>query len=194
MKGKGLIIILAVVLAFFLLGITIYNKMVTKEEAVSTAWGQVETQYQRRGDLIPNLVNIVKGYASHERETLEAVIEARSKASQTNIDPANLNEETLANFQTNQNALSQALGKLMVVIERYPDLKANENFLSLQNQLESTENLIASERKKFNDTAKGYNTYIRKVPNNIFAAIFGFNNKPYFKAQAGSEQAPKVEF
>lgn len=172
----------------------IYNRTVEKDEAIAGQWGQVETAYQRRGDLIPNLVNTVKGYAEHERETLTEVIEARAKATNVSIDPSNLNPQAIQQFQAAQDGLSQALGKLMVVVERYPDLKANQNFLDLQQQLESTENRIAVERRKFNDATRDYNTFIRKFPSNILAGIFGFETKGYFEATEGSEVAPTVEF
>jgi LemA protein len=171
-----------------------YNTLVTKQEAVNTAWSQVENVYQRRMDLIPNLVNTVKGYANHESQTLIGVIEARAKATQTKIDPSNMTSEQLAQFSDNQQGLSSALGKLMVVMEQYPDLKANQNFLELQAQLEGTENRIAVERKKFNDVAQDYNTYLRRFPTNIIAGIFSFYKYPYFKAEEGSEKAPTVVF
>jgi len=172
----------------------VYNGMVTHEETVKTAWSQVENQYQRRQDLIPNLVNTVKGYAAHERETLEGVINARAKATQVTVDPDNLNEQSIQQFQAAQGELSSALSRLMVVVERYPELKANQNFLELQAQLEGTENRIAVERMRFNETAQTYNTYIRQFPNNIFAGMFGFQQKAYFKADPGAERAPVVEF
>jgi len=171
-----------------------YNVMVEKEETVTAQWAQVENVYQRRADLIPNLVSTVKGYASHEQETLTGVIEARAKATSTTIDPSNLNAESIQKFQQAQDGLSSALSKLMVVVERYPDLKANTGFLELQSQLEGTENRIAVERKKFNDTAKNYNTYIRLFPNNFIAGWFDFEKADYFEAQEGSNVAPKVEF
>jgi LemA protein len=172
----------------------IYNRTVEKDEAIAGQWGQVETAYQRRADLIPNLVNTVKGYAEHERETLTEVIEARAKATSVTINPENINPQAIQQFQAAQDGLSQALGKLMVVVERYPDLKANQNFLDLQQQLESTENRIAVERRKFNDATRDYNTFIRKFPSNILAGIFGFETKGYFEATEGSEVAPTVEF
>lgn len=168
--------------------------MVSQDEQVTSAWSQVENVYQRRSDLIPNLVATVKGYAAHERETLEGVINARAKATQTTIDPTNMTAESLKQYQAAQGELSSALGRLMVVVERYPDLKANQNFLELQAQLEGTENRITVERQKFNDTARSYNTYIRQFPRNMLAGIFGFDKKAYFEAQAGAENAPKVEF
>lgn len=168
--------------------------MVNKDEAVSTAWSNVENQYQRRADLIPNLVNTVKGYASHEKETLEAVISARAKATQTTLDTENLTPEKLEAFNRAQGTLGSALGRLMVVAEKYPELKANENFKSLQAQLEGTENRISVERRKFNDVARTYNVSIRRFPNNIFAGMFGFEKRPYFEAEEGTQKAPKVEF
>ena len=168
--------------------------MVSQDEQVTSAWSQVENVYQRRSDLIPNLVATVKGYAAHEKETLEGVINARAKATQTTIDPTKMTAESLKQYQAAQGELSSALGRLMVVVERYPDLKANQNFLELQAQLEGTENRITVERQKFNDTARSYNTYIRQFPRNMLAGIFGFDKKAYFEAQAGAENAPKVEF
>tara|TARA_R110002072_G_scaffold149956_2_gene298035 strand:- start:27 stop:602 length:576 start_codon:yes stop_codon:yes gene_type:complete len=171
-----------------------YNTMVEKQEAVTAQWSQVENVYQRRADLIPNLVSTVKGYAAHESETLTGVIEARAKATSVNIDPSKLDASSIQKFQAAQDGLSSALSKLMVVVERYPDLKANQNFLELQSQLEGTENRIAVERKKFNETAQSYNTYIRKFPNNMIAGMFDFEKKDYFEATKGAEEAPKVEF
>lgn len=193
-KKKGFwISILIVVILVFMLGQT-YNSMVQKDEIVKTAWSQVENQYQRRMDLIPNLVNTVKGYASHEKETLEGVINARAKATQMTIDPSNLDAASLQKFQATQGALSSALGRLMVVLERYPDLKANQNFMELQAQLEGTENRISVERKRFNETAKMYNTYTRSFPQNMIAGMFGFMPKAYFQSEVGAAKAPKVEF
>ncbi len=171
-----------------------YNTMVEKQEAVTAQWAQVENVYQRRADLIPNLVSTVKGYADFEQETLTAVIDARAKATSVNIDPSKLDASSIQNFQAAQDGLSSALSKLMVVVERYPDLKANQNFLELQSQLEGTENRIAVERKKFNDTARDYNTYVRKFPNNMIAGMFDFEKMDYFEADEGAEKAPKVEF
>ncbi len=171
-----------------------YNTMVEKQESVEAAWSQVENVYQRRADLIPNLVATVKGYAQHEEETLTKVIEARSKATSVSIDPTNLDETSMQKFQQAQDGLSSALSRLLVVQENYPDLKANEQFRDLQTQLEGTENRITVERQKFNDTARDYNTYIRQFPNNIFAGIFGFSAKPYFSAKAGADEAPEVKF
>lgn len=171
-----------------------YNKMVELDEGVGAQWAQVENAYQRRADLIPNLVNTVKGYADFEKETLTQVIEARSKATSVTIDPSNLNAQTIQNFQAAQDGLSSALSRLMVVVERYPDLKANQNFLELQAQLEGTENRIAVERRKFNESTRQYNTYIRKFPKNLVAMIFNFEKKGYFEAEQGAEKAPEVEF
>jgi LemA protein len=171
-----------------------YNKMVTMEEQVTSSWAQVENVYQRRADLIPNLVNTVKGYAAHEKETLEGVIEARSKATSVNIDATKLTPETMKQFTQAQDGLSSALSRLMVVVEKYPDLKANQNFLDLQAQLESTENRITIERMKFNEATQSYNAYIRKFPQIIYAGWFGFEKKTYFEAQQGAEKAPEVKF
>lgn len=171
-----------------------YNTMIEKQEAVTAQWAQVENVYQRRADLIPNLVATVKGYADFEQETLTAVIEARAKATSVTVDPTNLDANSIQQFQAAQDGLSSALSKLMVVVERYPELKANQNFLELQAQLEGTENRISVERKKFNETAQDYNTYIRKFPNNLIAGMFDFEKKEYFEADAGAENAPKVEF
>lgn len=171
-----------------------YNRMISMEEAISSQWAQVENAYQRRADLIPNLVNTVKGYADFEQETLTQVIEARSKATSVQIDPANLNEASFQQFQQAQAGLSSALSRLMVVVERYPDLKANQNFLELQAQLEGTENRIAVERRKFNESVRRYNTLIRQFPRNITAAIFNFEKKAYFEAEEGAEEVPTVEF
>jgi len=193
-KRQSTLLLIGLVVIAILWVRGIYNRTVEKDEAIAGQWGQVETAYQRRGDLIPNLVNTVKGYAEHERETLTEVIEARAKATNVSIDPANLNPQAIRQFQAAQDGLSQALGKLMVVVERYPDLKANQNFLDLQQQLESTENRIAVERRKFNDATRDYNTFIRRFPSNILAGIFGFETKGYFESTEGSEVAPTVEF
>lgn len=193
MKKTSIIIIVVVaLLALWIVGD--YNGMVTKDEAVKTAWSQVENQYQKRSDLIPNLVATVKGYAQHESQTLENVVNARAKATQVTVSPQNLDAASLAQYQQAQGELSNALGRLMLVLERYPDLKANQNFLTLQAQLEGMENRIAVERKRFNEAAQSYNTSIRRFPRSILASMFGFDPKPYFEAEAGSEQAPKVEF
>lgn len=191
MKKKGsiiLIVILALIVVFM------FNKMTTKEVSAETKWADVESAYQRRADLIPNLVATVKGYAAHEKETLEGVIKARSEATKTTIDAGNLTPETIAQFQQAQQGLSGALSKLLLTVERYPDLKANQNFLELQSQLEGTENRINTERNRFNDLTREYNTYIRKFPMNLISGVFGFNQMPTFKSNPGSENAPKVEF
>lgn len=191
---KGTIITIAAVAVVVLWLVGAYNGMVTAEEGVQSAWSQVENVYQRRMDLIPNLVNTVKGYASHEAETLEGIVNARSKATQVTVDPENLTPEELQKFNEAQGELSGALGKLLAITEAYPDLKANQNFSELMAQLEGTENRIATERMKFNEVAKGYNTLIRRFPKSIIAGMFGFEKKGYFEAQAGAENAPKVEF
>ncbi len=194
-KGLIALIVVAVILLGGFLWIKgAYNNMVTGDENVQAAWSQVENVYQRRADLIPNLVATVKGYAAHESETLENVVSARAKATQVTVDPSNLSEEAIADFNKAQGELSTALGRLMMIQENYPDLKANQQFSELQAQLEGTENRIATERMKFNETAKAYNTMIRKFPDNIIASMFGFEKKGYFEAQAGAETAPKVEF
>ncbi len=189
-----LIVIVAVVLVLFFWIKGMYNSMVSRDEAVSQAWAQVENVYQRRADLIPNLVATVKGYAEHESSTLEAVVNARAKATQATVDPSSLSEEELTRFMSAQNELGTAIGRLLVSVERYPDLKANQNFLELQAQLEGTENRIAVERKKFNEAARSYNVAIRRFPNNIFAGMFGFEKKGYFEAAEGAEQVPEVSF
>lgn len=193
-KTSTWVIVLAVVAVLFFWVKGAYNNMVTLDEEVQTAWSQVQNVYQRRADLIPNLVNTVKGYAQHESATLEGVVNARSKATQITVDPENLTPESLAKFQKAQGDLSSALGKLLSITENYPELKANENFLQLQAQLEGTENRITVERQKFNETARGYNTTIRKFPNNILAGMFGFEKKAYFEAEEGAERAPEVKF
>ncbi|MFO7615343.1 MAG: LemA family protein [Bacteroidales bacterium] len=185
----GLILLIA-----FLASISTYNKMVQYDEAVAESWSQVENVYQRRADLIPNLVSTVKGYADFEQETLTRVVEARSKATAVNISPENLTEQSLAQFQQAQDGLSSALSRLLVVIERYPELKANQNFLDLQAQLEGTENRITTERRRFNETTRIYNTYIRRFPARFFAGIFGFEQKPYFEAREGADEVPVVSF
>jgi LemA protein len=171
-----------------------YNKPVTMQEKVDAAWAQVQNQYQRRADLIPNLVETVKGYAKHESQTLEGVVEARARATQVVISPERLDEASLKRFQAAQSEVSSALGRLMAIAESYPDLKANQNFLELQAQLEGTENRIAVERRNFNEATREYNAYIRRFPNNIFAGIFGFEKKAYFEAEPGTEKAPEVKF
>ncbi len=189
-----LIVVVAVVLILFFWIKGMYNTMVRMDEAVSQAWAQVENVYQRRADLVPNLVSTVKGYAEHESSTLEAVVEARAKATQATVDPSNLSEEELSRFMSAQNELGTAIGRLLVSVERYPDLKANQNFLELQAQLEGTENRITVERQKFNEAARSYNVTVRRFPNNIFAGMFGFEKKGYFEASEGAEQAPVVSF
>jgi LemA protein len=171
-----------------------YNGMVTMEESVTSQWSQVENVYQRRSDLIPNLVNVVKGYAEHEKSTLTAVIEARAKATAVTIDPSKLDAAALQKFQEAQSGLSSSLSKLMVVMEQYPDLKANQGFLDLQTQLEGTENRITNERRKFNEAVESYNKYIRAFPNNLLKGFFGFEKKAYFEAEKGAEKAPEVKF
>lgn len=191
-------IVLAVIAVILLLAYSSvknsYNNMVTMQEGVTAQWSQVENVYQRRADLIPNLVNTVKGYADFEKETLTQVIEARAKATSVNVNPEKLDEQSLKNFQNAQSNLSSALSRLMVVVEKYPDLKANQNFLDLQAQLEGTENRITVERQKFNQSAQSYNTFIRTFPKNIFAGMFGFEKKAYFEAEKGAEKAPEVKF
>ena len=196
MNKKYIVIgaIVLLVIIFYNMTVGSYNTMVDKSESVTGQWSQVENVYQRRADLIPNLVETVKGYAAHEKETLEGVIEARSKATSTSINVDNLNPETLQKFQASQDGLSSALQKLMVVVERYPDLKANQNFLELQAQLEGTENRISVERKKFNEQTRDYNAFIKKFPKNLIAGMFNFDEKAYFEATKGAEKAPEVSF
>lgn len=193
MKKSSIILIVIAVLAV-IWGVSAYNGLVTMDENVNTEWANVETQYQRRADLIPNLVNTVKGYAAHESETLESVIAARSKATQITIDPTNLTPEKLAEYQEAQGAVTSALGKLLAISESYPDLKANQNFLELQAQLEGTENRINEARRKFNNVAKEYNTAIRRFPKSLLAGMFGFDKRAYFEAAEGAQNAPVVEF
>ena len=189
-----LIVIVAVVLVLFFWIKGMYNSMVRMDEGVSSAWAQVENVYQRRADLVPNLVATVKGYAEHESSTLETVVNARAKATQMTVDPSSLSEAEIAQFTAAQDELGAAIGRLLVSVERYPDLKANQNFLELQAQLEGTENRITVERQKFNEAARSYNVTIRRFPNNIFAGMFGFEKKGYFEASEGAEQAPVVSF
>ena len=190
------VIIAIAAIAVFLVGCgaTKYNAMVNQEEEVSKAWNNVETQYQRRADLIPNLVNTVKGYAAHEKSTFEAVIAARAKATQVTVNPENLTPEKLQQYQAAQGEITSALGRLIAISENYPDLKANENFQELQAQLEGTENRINESRNKFNAAVKTYNVTVRTFPTNIFANIFGFDKKNGFEAEAGASKAPTVEF
>jgi LemA protein len=189
---KGLIVILAIVALFVFWGVSIYNGLVSKQETVETAVGNVQTAYQKRADLIPNLVATVKNYAEYEASTLEAVVAARAKATSTTLDANNLTEENLKAFQAAQDQVSGALSRLLVTVEKYPDLKANQNYLDLQSQLESCENSIANARREFNETAKNYNTYLRKFPNNIIASMFNFDKKPYFEASEAAQEAPNV--
>lgn len=191
---KSTIIIIAVAVIAVIWGISGYNGLVSMDEGVQTKWADVETQYQRRADLIPNLVNTVKGYAAHESETLQAVVDARAKATSVNIDPSNMSAEQIANFQKAQDGVSSALSRLLVTVEKYPDLKANENFKELQAQLEGTENRISVARRDYNESARKYNSTLRSFPKNILAGMFGFEKKAYFEAQEGSEQAPTVQF
>ena len=191
---KSTIIILALLAVKVIWCITGYNGLVKADEAVSTAWSNVENQYQRRADLIPNLVNTVKGYAAHEKETLDAVVAARARATQMTVDAENMTPEMLQEYQKSQSEVGAALGRLLAVAEAYPDLKANTNFLELQAQLEGTENRISVERRNFNEAAKSYNTSIRTFPRNILAGMFGFEKRPYFEAQEGVENAPVVQF
>ena len=193
-KRRTWIIVLAVVLIAVMWGVKKYNGFVSLEEGVTGQWANVENVYQRRADLIPNLVSTVKGYADFEQETLTGVIEARAKATSITVDPTNMTPQSMAAFQQAQDGLGSALSRLMVTVERYPELKANQNFLELQSQLEGTENRIAVERRKFNEITRGYNTTIRKFPNSMIAGVTGFEKKAYFEAVAGSETAPVVEF
>lgn len=195
---KKIWIVLAVIAVVLLMAYSSikgsYNSMVAMQEGVTAQWSQVENVYQRRSDLIPNLVSTVKGYADFEKATLTQVIEARAKATQVTVDPSKMDAQSLQNFQNAQSGLSSALGRLMVVVEKYPELKANQGFLDLQAQLEGTENRITVERQKFNLTAQAYNTFIRTFPKNIFAGMFGFEKKPYFEAEKGANKAPEVKF
>ncbi|MGC8764672.1 MAG: LemA family protein [Brevinematia bacterium] len=196
---KNLLIILGIVLLIIIGGCSVfvgnYNRLVSLEEAVKSQWSQVENVYQRRADLIPNLVETVKGYAKHERQTFEAIVEARSKATSVKVDSSIVNDSRrLAEFQKMQGELSGALSRLLAIVENYPQLKANENFLSLQSQLEGTENRIAVERKRYNDVAMEFNALRRRFPSNIIANMFGFKEKAYFKAEEGAEKPPKVNF
>jgi len=191
---KSTIILVAVIAALAMWAISAYNGMVKMDESVSTAWSNVENQYQRRADLIPNLVNTVKGYAAHEKETFEAVVSARSKATQMTIDADNLTPEKLQQYQKAQGEIGAALGRLLAITENYPELKANENFKELQAQLEGTENRISRERRNFNEVARTYNTSIRTFPKSILAGMFGFDKRPYFEAEEGANKAPEVKF
>lgn len=193
-KHLGWIIAGVVVVLILLWGVTGYNGLVAMDEGVQGKWADVETQYQRRNDLIPNLVNTVKGYAEHEKSTLESVVKARSEATSMKIDPSNVTAEQLAQYQKAQSNVSSALSRLLLVVEKYPELKANENFKELQSQLEGTENRIAVSRRDFNEVAKEYNTAIRRFPKNILAGMFGFEKKAYFESAEGAEKAPEVKF
>ncbi len=198
-KGCIIWLIVGALIVLFVLGIIswgtkVYNKMVTQQEAVTSQWGNVETQYQRRADLIPNFVNTVKGAANFEQETLTRVIEARAKATQVTIDPTKMTAENLQQFQQAQSGLSSALSRLMVVVEQYPELKATQNYRDLQVELEGTENRISVERRKFNEVALSFNTYIKRFPQNLLAGMFGFSTKPYFESMEGAEKAPEVKF
>lgn len=190
----ALIVVGVVILVSYLALRNGYNNMVSKREMVKSQWSNVENQYQRRSDLIPNLVNTVKGYATHEASTFESVTLARSKATQTQVNFENLNEKTLSDFNAAQGEVSSALSRLLAISENYPELKANENFRDLQVQLEGTENRISTERRKFNETAQEYNTYIMQFPRNLLAMMFGFKSMAYFAAEPGSEKAPEVKF
>ena len=191
---KSTIILIAAIAAVAMWAISAYNGMVKMDESVSTAWSNVENQYQRRADLIPNLVNTVKGYAAHEKETFEAVVSARSKATQMTVDADNLTPEKLQEYQKAQGEIGAALGRLLAITENYPELKANENFKELQAQLEGTENRISVERRNFNEIARSYNTSIRTFPKTIIASICGFEKRPYFEAEEGANKAPEVKF
>lgn len=191
---KLLILIVVAAIALGVVLVPSYNSLVKAEEEIDSVWANVESTYQRRADLIPNLVNTVKGQANFEQETLTGVVEARAKASQTKIDPVNMTEEQLAQFQQNQNAVGSALSRLLVTVEKYPDLKAHEGFMNLQAQLEGTENRINVARNKFNDAARVYNQKVRQFPTKLAAMIFGFKEKPYFKSVEGAQNAPTVDF
>lgn len=193
-KNLWIIVVLVLVGLIALSAFRGYNGMVPRSEKVDEQWSNVENSYQRRADLIPNLVNTVKGYADFESKTLTAVIEARSKATSIQVDPKNMTPEAMQQFQEAQNGLTGALSRLMVVVEQYPNLKANQNFLDLQAQLEGTENRISTERRKFNEMARDYNTFIRMFPKNIWAGLFNFDKKPYFEAAEGADKAPEVKF
>lgn len=194
MKNSTAIVLIVIALIVFIGGCNSYNGLVSKNEDVEKSWANVQSSYQRRADLIPNLVNTVKGYADFEKSTLTEVINARAKATSVNIDANNLNPESFKQFQEAQGGLTNALSKLLVTVEKYPDLKANQNFLELQSQLEGTENRIKVARDEFNEQVRTYNTKAKRFPTNIFAGVFGFKDKPYFEADKGSEKAPEVKF
>jgi len=198
-KGCLIWIIVGAIVALVVLGIVswgtkVYNQMVTLQEGVTSQWGNVETQYQRRADLIPNFVNTVRGAAAFEQETLTQVIEARARATQVTIDPTNMSAENMQQFQAAQGELSSALSRLMVVVEKYPELKATQNYRDLQIELEGTENRISVERRKFNEVALSFNTYIKRFPQNLLSGMFGFTARPYFESMEGAEKAPEVKF
>lgn len=186
--------IIIAIISVFTLSSCGYNSMVNKQEAVTAEWAQVQSEYQRRADLIPNLVNTVKGYAAHEQETFTELVNARTRATQVNINAEDLTEESIEQFQQAQGELNAALGKLIAITESYPELKANENFLSLQDDISGTENRIKIARNRFNEAARDYNQYIRSFPHVIYAGWFGFNKKGYFEADAGAQTAPAVNF
>ena len=190
---KGIIVIIALLAMLAIWGVSVYNGLVSKQETVEKAVGNVQTAYQKRADLIPNLVATVKNYAEYEAGTLEAVVEARAKATSVTLDANNLTEENMKAFQAAQDQMSSALSRLLVTVEQYPDLKANQNYLDLQSQLEGCENAIANARREFNETARAYNTAVRRFPANIIAGMFGFDKKPYFEASEGTDKAPNVK-
>lgn len=190
---KGIIVIVVLLVVLVLWGMGVYNGLVSKQETVETAIGNIQTAYQKRADLIPNLVATVKNYAEYEAKTLEAVVNARAKATSMTLDASNLTEENLKAFQAAQDEMSGALSRLLVSVEQYPDLKANQNYLDLQSQLEGCENGIANARREFNETARDFNTSLRRFPNNIIANMFGFDKMPYFEASEGAENAPDVK-
>lgn len=192
--SKKLIAIIGAAVLLVIFGVSTYNSLVDKDEEVKLKWSNLEAQYQRRADLIPNLVNTVKGYAQHERETLQEVMEARSKATSITIDPSNITPEQLAEYQKAQSGVTSALGRLLAVAENYPDLKANQQFLELQAQLEGTENRIEVAREDYNKASKSFNSSVRKFPTNLFASIFGFEMYDYYEAEEGAEIAPQVQF
>ncbi|MGE5354990.1 MAG: LemA family protein [Deltaproteobacteria bacterium] len=194
MKNSTAIVLIVLALILFFGGCNAYNGLVDKEQNVENTWAKVQSAYQRRADLIPNLVNTVKGYADFEKSTLTEVVNARAKATSVTIDPTNMNADALKQFQDAQGGLTSALSRLLVTVEKYPDLKANQNFLELQSQLEGTENRIKVARDEFNEAVKVYNVKVKKFPNNLFAGIFGFKSRPFFEAVAGSEKAPEVKF
>lgn len=194
MKNKSLWIVLGIVAVVLIWGISAYNGLVSKEERVSSAWANVETVYQRRADLIPNLVNTVKGYAAHESQTLMEVTEARAKSTAISVDPSTATPEQMEAWMKAQSEVGSALGRLIAISENYPDLKANQNFLELQKQLEGTENRISTERRKYNEEVRSYNVKLRRFPTNIIASMFGFEKRVMFESQEGAEMAPVVEF